>query len=430
MNQELPNDIQYLFERGIAGDNVGLLLRGIQKTDIERGMVIAKPGSITPHYIFAAEVYILTKREGGRHTPFFIGYRPQFYVRTTDVTGTIEQFIADDGSIPEMVMPGDRINMIVQLICPIAIEKGMRFAIREGGRTIGAGVVSEILDYIPTSYRFHEIVNKTPDSSLIYEDENLDEYFETEVYESDWEDEALKSSGLIEFQETHVNKPFEILIGINGNISKFRVNPILDDPSKFTRDFLYEILRELKKAWDSYQEKLAKKGTLLAGEQIEIEDKEKLGYDWVRLISTLSGYSYLQTDRKGDNKGIDAIIQGHKERPGKTTEIGNLNAQIKTVSKPEYDTNNKYLKYELKIDSYNKLKALPNCLLIIVVVPRYKVASANDIADICRAYWIPTSSWDETDNTSTKQIKIPVDQVFDVKPLQEIMERLYKGEKL
>ena len=132
-------------EEGIAGDNVGLLLRGILKADIERGMVIAKPKSISPHTQFESEVYILKKEEGGRHTPFFSGYRPQFYVRTTDVTGTIKQVTADDGSEAEMVMPGDRIKMTVELIHAIAIEQGMRFAIREGGRTVGAGVVSKIL---------------------------------------------------------------------------------------------------------------------------------------------------------------------------------------------------------------------------------------------------------------------------------------------
>ena len=132
-------------EEGMAGDNAGVLLRGIQKTDIERGMVIAKPGSITPHTEFEGEVYVLTDKEGGRKTPFFAGYRPQFYVRTTDVTGTITAFTSDDGSEAEMVMPGDRIKMTVELINPIAIEQGMRFAIREGGRTIGAGVVSKIL---------------------------------------------------------------------------------------------------------------------------------------------------------------------------------------------------------------------------------------------------------------------------------------------
>jgi elongation factor Tu len=132
-------------DEGLAGDNAGILLRGIEKKDIERGMVIAKPGSITPHTQFESEVYVLKKEEGGRHTPFFPGYRPQFYVRTTDVTGTISAFTADDGSAAEMVMPGDRIKMTVELINPIAIEQGMRFAIREGGRTIGAGVVSKIL---------------------------------------------------------------------------------------------------------------------------------------------------------------------------------------------------------------------------------------------------------------------------------------------
>jgi elongation factor Tu len=132
-------------DEGMAGDNAGILLRGIQKEDIERGMVIAKPGSIKPHTDFESEVYVLKKEEGGRHTPFFPGYRPQFYVRTTDVTGTISAFTADDGSEAEMIMPGDRIKMTVQLINPIAIEQGMRFAIREGGRTIGAGVVSKII---------------------------------------------------------------------------------------------------------------------------------------------------------------------------------------------------------------------------------------------------------------------------------------------
>nr|YP_010171028.1 translation elongation factor Tu [Chondria tumulosa]QSD57169.1 translation elongation factor Tu [Chondria tumulosa] len=136
---------QKTLDEGIAGDNIGILLRGIQKGDIQRGMVLAQPGTITPHTKFEAEVYILTKEEGGRHTPFFPGYRPQFYVRTTDVTGTINKFTADDGSAAEMVMPGDRIKMSAELIHPIAIEQGMRFAIREGGKTVGAGVVSKIL---------------------------------------------------------------------------------------------------------------------------------------------------------------------------------------------------------------------------------------------------------------------------------------------
>jgi len=136
---------QKTLDEGFAGDNVGILLRGIQKNEIERGMVLAAPGTITPHTQFEGEVYILTKEEGGRHTPFFTGYRPQFYVRTTDVTGDIKQFTADDGSAVEMVMPGDRIKMTAELISPIAIEQGMRFAIREGGRTIGAGIVSKIL---------------------------------------------------------------------------------------------------------------------------------------------------------------------------------------------------------------------------------------------------------------------------------------------
>jgi elongation factor Tu len=137
---------QKTLDEGMAGDNVGILIRGIQKTDVERGMVIAQPGTISPHKKFEAEVYILNKDEGGRHTPFFTGYRPQFYVRTTDVTGTILQFTGDDGSVAEMVMPGDRIKMTAELINPIAIEQGMRFAIREGGRTVGAGVVSKIIE--------------------------------------------------------------------------------------------------------------------------------------------------------------------------------------------------------------------------------------------------------------------------------------------
>jgi elongation factor Tu len=136
---------QKTLDEGMAGDNVGILLRGIQKEDIERGMVLAKPNTIKPHTSFEAEVYVLTKEEGGRHTPFFAGYRPQFYVRTTDVTGQITKFKSDEGSDVEMVMPGDRIKMDAQLISPIAIESGMRFAIREGGRTIGAGVVSNII---------------------------------------------------------------------------------------------------------------------------------------------------------------------------------------------------------------------------------------------------------------------------------------------
>jgi elongation factor Tu len=129
-----------LLDEGTAGDNVGLLLRGVDKTEIERGMCLAKPGSIPPHTKFAGEVYVLTKEEGGRHTPFFKGYRPQFYFRTTDVTGSIE---LPEGM--EMVMPGDNVQMVIELITPIAMEEGLRFAIREGGRTVGAGVVTKIL---------------------------------------------------------------------------------------------------------------------------------------------------------------------------------------------------------------------------------------------------------------------------------------------
>jgi elongation factor Tu len=136
---------QKTLDETVAGDNVGVLLRGIQKDEIQRGMVIAAPGTIDPHINFEAQVYVLKKEEGGRHTPFFPGYRPQFYVRTTDVTGKIEAFTADDGSAAKMIIPGDRVKMTVNLIQPIAIEDGMRFAIREGGRTVGAGVVSKIL---------------------------------------------------------------------------------------------------------------------------------------------------------------------------------------------------------------------------------------------------------------------------------------------
>ncbi|MFN6965005.1 MAG: elongation factor Tu [Pyrinomonadaceae bacterium] len=130
-----------LLDEGQAGDNVGLLLRGVERKEIERGQVIAKPGTITPHTKFKAEAYVLTKEEGGRHTPFFTGYRPQFYFRTTDVTG-----VANLPQGVEMVMPGDNIQMEIELIAPIAMEKGLRFAIREGGRTVGAGTVTEIID--------------------------------------------------------------------------------------------------------------------------------------------------------------------------------------------------------------------------------------------------------------------------------------------
>ncbi|HEV7842690.1 MAG TPA: elongation factor Tu [Pyrinomonadaceae bacterium] len=130
-----------LLDEGVAGDNVGLLLRGVERKDIERGQVIAKPGSITPHTKFKAEAYVLTKEEGGRHTPFFTGYRPQFYFRTTDVTG-----VATLPEGVEMVMPGDNVAMEIELIAPIAMEKGLRFAIREGGRTVGAGTVSDVIE--------------------------------------------------------------------------------------------------------------------------------------------------------------------------------------------------------------------------------------------------------------------------------------------
>jgi elongation factor Tu len=131
---------QKTLDRGEAGDNVGCLLRGVERDDVERGQVLAKPGSIHPHTTFLAEVYVLGKEEGGRHTPFFPGYRPQFYIRTTDVTGTIEL-----PSGTEMVMPGDNITITVELGKPIAMDEGLRFAIREGGRTVGAGRVTKII---------------------------------------------------------------------------------------------------------------------------------------------------------------------------------------------------------------------------------------------------------------------------------------------
>ena len=134
---------QKTLDKGMAGDNIGILLRGIQKNDVLRGMVLSKPGSISPHTKFDAEVYILTKDEGGRHTAIFKGYRPQFYVRTTDVTGQIAKF-ATEGEEVEMVMPGDSVSMSIELISPIAVENGMRLAIREGGRTVGSGLVTTI----------------------------------------------------------------------------------------------------------------------------------------------------------------------------------------------------------------------------------------------------------------------------------------------
>ena len=130
-----------LLDAGVAGDNVGVLLRGVEKADVERGQVLAKPGSIKPHTKFKAEVYVLSKDEGGRHTPFFNGYRPQFYIRTTDVTGTLHL-----GEGVEMIMPGDNTQITATLIAPTALEKGARFAIREGGRTVGAGTVTEIVE--------------------------------------------------------------------------------------------------------------------------------------------------------------------------------------------------------------------------------------------------------------------------------------------
>jgi elongation factor Tu len=137
---------QKTLDEGVAGDNIGVLLRGIEKNELERGQVICKPGSITPHTKFEAEVYVLSKEEGGRHTPFFKGYRPQFYLRTTDVTGSILNLLSEDGSEAEMCMPGDNIKMTVELQSPIAMEESLRFAIREGGKTVGAGVVTKILE--------------------------------------------------------------------------------------------------------------------------------------------------------------------------------------------------------------------------------------------------------------------------------------------
>jgi elongation factor Tu len=135
---------QKTLDKGMAGDNIGILLRGVQKNDVLRGMVLSKPGTINPHTQFEAEVYILTKEEGGRHTAIFKGYRPQFYVRTTDVTGQIAEFSSEGESV-EMVMPGDNVTMKIELIAPIAIENGMRLAIREGGRTVGSGLVTKII---------------------------------------------------------------------------------------------------------------------------------------------------------------------------------------------------------------------------------------------------------------------------------------------
>jgi elongation factor Tu len=137
---------QKILDDAMAGDNVGLLLRGVQKDDIQRGMVLAKPGTITPHSKFSAIVYVLKKEEGGRHSPFFAGYRPQFYMRTTDVTGKVTSIMNDKDEESKMVMPGDRVKMVVELIVPVAIEQGMRFAIREGGKTVGAGVIGAIIE--------------------------------------------------------------------------------------------------------------------------------------------------------------------------------------------------------------------------------------------------------------------------------------------
>jgi elongation factor Tu len=133
-------------DEGQAGDNVGLLLRGIEKKDLERGQVIAAPGTITPHTKYFGEVYVLTKEEGGRHTPFFAGYKPQFFFRTTDVTGEVTKIMSREGKPVEMCMPGDNIEMEVTIICPIAMEAGLRFAIREGGRTVGSGVVTKVIE--------------------------------------------------------------------------------------------------------------------------------------------------------------------------------------------------------------------------------------------------------------------------------------------
>ncbi len=133
-------------DEGQAGDNIGLLLRGVEKKELERGQVVAEPGSITPHTKFHAEVYVLTKEEGGRHTPFFPGYKPQFYFRTTDVTASVHSLMSSQGKSAEMCMPGDNITMEVEIIAPIAMEEGLRFAIREGGRTVGAGVVTKIVE--------------------------------------------------------------------------------------------------------------------------------------------------------------------------------------------------------------------------------------------------------------------------------------------
>jgi elongation factor Tu len=171
---------QKTLNESVAGDNVGILLRGIQKNDVQRGIVLAKPGSITPHTTFESQIYVLTKEEGGRHTPFFPGYRPQFYVRTTDVTGKVVTCTADDGSASDIVIPGDRIRRVVELIQAIAIEKGIRFAIREGGHTVGAGVVSNILRLLFYGY----VVLGRRDSKKTIE--SRVERCKTGIYASNW----------------------------------------------------------------------------------------------------------------------------------------------------------------------------------------------------------------------------------------------------
>ena len=162
-----------LLDEGRAGDNVGLLLRGIEKDDVERGQVIAKPGSIKPHKKFKGEMYVLTKEEGGRHTPFFKGYRPQFYFRTTDVTGVAE---LPEGT--EMVMPGDNVGLVIELITPVAMDKGLRFAIREGGRTVGAGTVTEIIGIkrINMHARNHHIAVHRVQAQELHQDQEQEDH--------------------------------------------------------------------------------------------------------------------------------------------------------------------------------------------------------------------------------------------------------------
>lgn len=398
MNQNTNNNTNSCFDRGMAGDNVGILLRGIQRNQIERGMVLAKPGSITPHSVFEAEVYILKKEEGGRHTPFFIGYRPQFYVRTTDVTGTIINFTTDDGSATEMVMPGDRIRMTVELIKPIAIEQGMRFAIREGGRTVGAGIVSKILN--GRSAISSKSSYSTPEYKLAESS-----YIEGE---------------LIEYKEPSFSSFLEISIGINGQVQKFFLDSKIRANRNLTPEYLFEIISRLKEAWDTYFKNSEETNYLEPeGEELSNFAKEQLGYDYIKLICTCANFSYRPATRFLDNDSIDATIEDSKAR-------NQIKIQIKTVSRPFYF--DKYLKYNLNIKNYNDLRGEENTILVIVVVPQYQPLSLKTVN--FDTYWISTSDWQETTNSSGKTIYIPRSQVFDVEPLKAIMQKVSNGERL